>query len=269
MSDAFVRTGPLMEIGSYPEWAGQLVADCAAAKARVVKHPLFEQMRDNALPEPAMRNFLIGVWPVIEQFPQFMAMSLLKVRFGRTPGQDMARRYLIRNIRIEQNHADHWVEWAAAHGVSRDELIHGEVPLATHALSHWCWHTCERDTLAASIAATNYAIEGATGEWSLLVCSKDDYLKSFAPDVGKKATKWLRLHAEYDDSHPWEALEIICAIMGQRPGDKGIALLRACILKSYEYMALTLDHCLQGADVIPLRPRPAPTFSATPERRRA
>jgi hypothetical protein len=24
----------------------------------------------------------------------------------------MARRYLIRNIRVEQNHADHWYNWA-------------------------------------------------------------------------------------------------------------------------------------------------------------
>lgn len=267
MSEAFVRTGPLLDIKSYPAWAQDMVADCAPSKQRVVEHELFQRMRDVTLPEPAARNFLVGVWPVIEQFPQFMAMSLLKVRYGRTRGQDMARRYLIRNIRVEQNHADHWVEWAAGHGISRDELIHGDVPLATHALSHWCWHTCERDTLAASMAATNYAIEGATGEWALIVCSKDDYENSFAdPDVRKKATKWLRLHAEYDDSHPWEALEIICAIMGENPTTRGVSLLRSCILKSYDYMAMTLDHCLAGAQVIPLREARAST-DITPDLR--
>ena len=96
------------------------------------------------------------------------------------------------------------------------------------------------------MAATNYAIEGATGEWSMVVCSKDDYENSFDPQVRRKATKWLRLHAEYDDKHPWEALEIICTIMGLDPTTCSIALLRSCIPKSYDYMRLSLDCCLDN-----------------------
>jgi pyrroloquinoline quinone (PQQ) biosynthesis protein C len=56
------------------------------------------------------------------------------------------------------------------------------------------------------MAATNYAIEGATGEWATLVCSQPHYENLFQSGVRKKAMKWLRLHAEYDDTHPWEAL---------------------------------------------------------------
>ncbi len=246
MSDVFERVGPLTEMSSYPHWARDLVDDCEATRQRVVKHDLFHKMRDVVLEPYAARTFLIGVWPVIEKFPQYMALNLLKVQYGRTHGQDMARKYLMRNIRVEQSHADHWVDWAEASGVSKEELLHGDVPLATHALNHWCWHTCERDTLAAAMAATNYAIEGATGQWSILVCSSDAYANSFDPAVRKKAMKWLKVHAQYDDTHPWEALEIICAIMGTNPTARGVALLRSCIVKSYEYMSMTLDHCLSA-----------------------
>jgi pyrroloquinoline quinone (PQQ) biosynthesis protein C len=244
MNDTFVRVGPLKDLSSYPLWAQELVADCAAVKRRVVDHELFHMMRENKLIGEPMRNFLAGVWPVIEQFPQYMALNLLKVQYGRTLGQDMARKYLIRNIRVEQNHADHWIEWAAACGFAKEDLLYGSVPLATHALSHWCWHTCERDGLAASMAATNYAIEGATGDWALLVCSTDTYENSFGPEARKKAMRWLKAHAHYDDSHPWEALDIICTIMTHNPTAESVKFLGSGIRKSYEYMRMTLDYCL-------------------------
>ena len=38
---------------------------------------------------------------------------------------DEARRYLIRNIRVEQNHADHWIEWACASGLTKADLLQG------------------------------------------------------------------------------------------------------------------------------------------------
>ena len=250
MTDAFVRDGELTDITSYPAWAQDLVEGCAQTRARVAAHPLFQRMRDGELDQSQISTFLVGVWPVIEQFPQYMAQNLLKVQYGRTRGHDEARRYLIRNIRVEQNHADHWLQWALASGVSRDDLLHGEVPPETHALSHWCWHTCERDSLAAGMAATNYAIEGVTGDWSAMVCSKDIYEDSFAVDVRAKAMKWLKLHAKYDDTHPWEALEIICAVMGSNPTPRGVSLIRSRVVTSYEYMRLTLDHCLNAQQVV-------------------
>lgn len=246
MTDAFFRKGELQDIASYPDWARELVSSCAAERERVASHELYHLMRDNALEPAQMYNFLVGLWPVIEQFPQYMAQNLLKVQYGRTRGHDLARRYLIRNIRVEQNHADHWVEWAAASGVDHDELLYGDVPLETRALSHWCWHTAERDALAAAMAATNYAIEGVTGEAAALVCSADTYALGFPADVRAKAMKWLKLHAHYDDAHPWEALEIICAIMGTNPSPRGVALIRTNILKSYEYLRMALDASLSA-----------------------
>jgi len=52
------------------------------------------------------------------------------------------------------------------------------------------------------IAATNYAVEGATGEWSCVVCSKVTYARSLPEQIRIPAMRWLEVHAEYDDTHP-------------------------------------------------------------------
>ncbi|MGV8498576.1 TenA family transcriptional regulator, partial [Pseudomonas aeruginosa] len=192
-----------------------------------------------------MRLYLIGGWPVVEQFPLYMSQNLLKTRFARHPGEDMARRWLMRNIRVELNHADYWLHWAEAHGVSLAEIQAQDVPAELHALSHWCWHTCASDSLAVAMAATNYAIEGVTGEWSALVCSNGVYENAFPKEGRKRAMKWLKLHAQYDDAHPWEALEIICTLAGTNPSAELRRQLRDAICKSYDYMYLFLERCMQ------------------------
>lgn len=157
----------------------------------------------------------------------------------------MARRWLMRNIRVELNHADYWVHWARAHGVSLEELQAQNVPPELHALSHWCWHTSSADSLIVAIAATNYAIEGATGEWSAVVCSTGVYAAAFPEEDRKRAMKWLKMHAQYDDAHPWEALEIICTLAGMNPTKALQAELRQAVCKSYDYMYLFLESCMR------------------------
>lgn len=259
MNDTFARSGALTDIRSYPGWAQDLVDDCAAARHSVTHHELFRLMSMGELHPAQCRSFLVGIWPVIEQFPQYMALNLLKVGFGRAHGHEEARRYLIRNIRVEQNHADHWLQWAHAVGLARDDLLYAQMPPETHALAHWCWHTCERDSLAAGMAATNYAIEGATGDWSTLVCAEDAYENTLDPEVRAKAMKWLKLHAKYDDTHPWEALEIICTLVGMNPNRRYFELIRSRVMTSYGYMKMALDKCLASSPpeaLPPETPRP-------------
>ncbi len=245
MNDAFVRTGALKDLASYPRWLQAAVHDTADAKKRVVEHDVFRLMRDAELPHELLRRFLIGVWPTIELFPQFMAKNLDKLRFGRSSGEDMARRFLMTNLRVEQKHADHWIDWAAALGLKLDDLRAGDVPSAMHALAHWCWHTCDSDPLPVAIAATNYAVEGATGEWACLVCESDAYEQSLPAARRKPAMKWLRVHAHYDDTHPWEALEIVATLLGNAPPTVAVDAVHDAVLKSYEFMELTLDCCLR------------------------
>ena len=215
-------------------------------KESAADHRLFRQMRDAMLPPQAAANFFIRVWPVIEQFPQYMGRNLAKLQFG-SPGHDLARLFLTRNVRVEQSHAAYWVAWAEAGGVPLEALLRGSPAAPSATLSHWCWYICDHGPLAEAVAATNYAIEGATGEWAHRVCSLDRYAGSLPEEKRKTGMRWLRAHARYDDSHPWEALEIVAAILGTQPAPREIAGIRAAIRRSYEYMRMTLDDCLADA----------------------
>ncbi|MNF15963.1 hypothetical protein D3C80_2187860 [compost metagenome] len=57
--------------------------------------------------------------------------------------------------------------------------------------------------------------------------------------------KWLKMHAQYDDAHPWEALEIVCTLAGNNPSQALQTELRRAICKSYDYMFLFLERCMQ------------------------
>ena len=247
MTHEFRRTGDLKTLASYPAWLQQVVRDTARDKMRVVDHELFALMREARLPLTAMRRFLIGVWSTIEQFPRFMSMNLKKVGYGESAGEDMARRYLIQNIRVEQKHAEHWVTWAKSAGVSLGELQSGDDTEGLKALAHWCWYVCDHDSLAVAIAATNYAVEGATGEWSCVVCSKSTYAESLPEDIRVPSMRWLRVHAEYDDTHPWEALDIVATLLGHAPAKSKIVEVHRAIRSSYVYMAMALDHAMAAA----------------------
>ena len=242
MTQEFRRTGELKDIASYPVWLQRVVAETRRDKMRVVDHELFSRMRDAKLPAPAMRRFLKGVWPTIEQFPQFMSMNLKKVSHGASAGEDLARRYLMHNIRVEQKHAEHWAEWAASVDISLDDLKHADDIEGLAALAHWCWYVSDRASLPVAIAATNYAVEGVTGEWSCVICAKSTYAESLPEEIRGPATRWLRLHAEYDDNHPWEALEIVATLLGHTPAPADVEAVRRAIRSTYVYFEMGLNH---------------------------
>jgi len=244
MTQAFQRTGPLKDLSSYPLWLQRVVRNTERDKMRVVGHELFALMRDAALPKVAMRKFLVGAWPTIEQFPQFMAMNLQKLSVGGSAGEDLARRYLIHNIRVEQKHAEHWIEWAKSVDLTLADLKRGDDIEGLTALAHWCWYVCDRASLAVAIAATNYAVEGVTGEWSCLICAKSTYAESLPKEIRGPATRWLRVHAEYDDTHPWEALEIVATLLGNAPSQAEVDAVQRAIRSTYVYYAMGLDHAL-------------------------
>ena len=249
MSVPFERTGPLTELSSYPQWAQAMVASCEYQRRSVLSHELWQLMRQGQLGREATRRFMVGVWPVIERFPAYMANSLLKTRYGRSPGDNLARRWLVRNIRVEQNHADHWLNWAEGAGVSREEVLDGVAPEGSQALAQWCEEVTARDTLAAGMIATNFAVEGVTGEWAQLVYDSATYAQSLPLEKRTRSLRWLQLHAAYDDTHPWEALEIVCVLKGMSPPADDVEHLAECIRRSYLGMRILADRCVAGGHV--------------------
>ena len=245
MNMSFERTGPINELSSYPQWAQDMIDDCARTRERVLEHDIWRMMTELELDELSTYNFMAGLWPFIERFPSFMALNLLKTRYGRSPGDNMARRWLVRNIRVEQNHAEYWLNWAEGTGVSRERLIHEPAPHGTDGLARWCEEISAHGSLAAGMIATNYAIEGVTGEWSQRVYDSTTYRDSFPAEIRTASLRWLHLHADYDDMHPWEALDIVCTLVGRSPSTDEVQHLGECIKRSYMGMILLGDRCIQ------------------------
>lgn len=250
MHNEFKLTGPQTELTSYPQWAQDMVADCEGTKRSVIEHPLWESMINGSLGKAGTTNFMVGIWPVIERFPAYMAQSLLKTRFGRSAGDNLARRWLVRNIRVEQNHAEYWLNWAEGAGIAREEVLQGVAPHGTETLANWCEDVSRRDTLAAGIAATNYAVEGATGEWSQLLFDSRRYVERFPEKSRAGSLRWLQLHAAYDDTHPWEALEIVCTLLGTEPSADEVSHVGECIKRSYTSMRILADRCVKPHRVL-------------------
>jgi len=55
------------------------------------------------------------------------------------------------------------------------------------------------------------------------------------------------VHAQYDDSHPWEALDVVATLLGHAPAPAVIAQVRQAIRTSYRYMELALDSAMRAS----------------------
>jgi pyrroloquinoline quinone (PQQ) biosynthesis protein C len=230
-----------------PSWLQDVVVGTQAERCRVARHEAWQRMRDGTISREAHRNILVGFWPLIERFPQFLALNLLKTRHGRDEAQNAARAWLARNLRVEQKHAGWFLDWGHAFGIDRDAMLDGPRPVEMTLITDWSWRVCESGELAEAMAATNYAIEGVTGEWTPGVAHSAVYRAAIVRGDERSAMRWLDAHADYDDRHPWQALELIAALSGDDPGPARVQAIRAAITRSYELYALALDAALGHA----------------------
>jgi len=241
----------------YPRWLQDLIHESTERRLRVANHELWRQMADATIAPQAHRNLVVGFWPLVERFPQFLALNILKTSVCNDPGLNGARSWLAKNLQIEQRHAQWFLDWGEAFGTPRDEMLDGERPVEMTAITDWCWHVCQHGDLADAMAATNYAIEGLAGEWTQLVAHSQPYQAMIGDGDLKKGMRWLRVHADYDDAHPWEALNLIGLLVGPDPTPARRRQLRDSLWKTYELHLIGCDAALERVDAAPARPRPS------------
>lgn len=225
----------------HPAWVRELLLESTPAREAVAEHDAWRLMREGTIGRPLHRMMLVGFWPLIERFPHFLALNILKTTHGRHPGVDAARVWLARNLRTEARHAEWYLDWAAALGLSRREVLDGERPAEMTAIADWCWQVCHAGELVEGMAATNFAVEGVTGEWVRGVATSEPYRRLLAGNDAETASRWLAAHADYDASHPVEALDIIVQLVGAEPPAERVRAIRHAVLKSYELYRLALD----------------------------
>jgi pyrroloquinoline quinone (PQQ) biosynthesis protein C len=157
----------------------------------------------------AMRGWFLQLYPFIHAFPKFLAEALIKAE------DEYSRSFLIDNIRVEKAHAEHWLWMGEGFSVPRGDMMalaEGERPLLrdVQSLTDWIWYINAKGSLAEAVAATSFAIEGATGDLTrTLLKGFEAYGSREGVTMNPRTTKWFRNHAKYDDDHPRIALEIV------------------------------------------------------------
>jgi pyrroloquinoline quinone (PQQ) biosynthesis protein C len=229
---------------SHPEWVNEFIQSIEPYKAKVVNSRIFKEMSRGTLDSKRFRGGLINFYPLIENFPLYMALNLAKVPAGDSPWNKKTRYWLITNINQERLHTVWWKQWAVGFGVPK-EALDKEIrpPLEMDAINNYLWRVCTHGSLSEGISAANYAIEGATGEWTKKV--KEDlkkYERVKGAEVNKRTLRWVTAHASYDDRHPDEALEVIKAYATTNEEREKV---RQAAQRSLEYYALALDACYE------------------------
>ncbi|GJL77284.1 MAG: TENA/THI-4 domain protein [Nitrospinaceae bacterium] len=213
-----------------------------AVKSQVVHHEVFCLMGAGGLTLPQFRKTLLNFFPLVENFPKFMALNLAKTRC-HLPGHEEAKSWLISNIHVEQNHAKWYMAWAEGFGISREEILNVKPTPAMEAVVHHLWNVNTYKTVSVCFGAANVGIEWATGEWSKKVKQGvESYMERGLVPKDRRITSWLKAHGTYDDTHPYEAMDLVvkCA-----ENDSDLEDAVQATRRSLEYYVMALDDCLK------------------------
>src|SRR5882672_6931380 len=201
--------GTMNELTAHPQWVDSLQGYVKPYWDGLLDGDWARGVASAELTVPEMQGWILQIYPFIHAFPKFLAEALIKVE------DDYSRSFLIDNIRVEKAHAEHWLWMGEGFSIPRSEmtaLAEGDRPLLrdVQSLTDWIWYINAKGSLAEAVAATSFAIEGATGDLSrTLLKGFEAYGSREGVNMNPRTTKWFRNHAKYDDDHPRIALEIV------------------------------------------------------------
>ena len=234
----------MIKITPHPEWIADLLDCIKPYQQRIVDSRIFQSIRSDCLTKRMAQTAMTMFYPLIESFPQFLALNLAKVPAGNGFFNNNTRDWLINNISQERQHASWWRSMARSFGVSDEALNCNNYPPAkVDAINSYLWRICTHGSLAEAIAAANFAVEGATGEWTKIV---NEGFRRFphCEDIRltTKDLEWISAHANYDDRHPIEALEIVKAYAFN---ERDRTAVQQATKRALEYYSLALDSCYE------------------------
>lgn len=231
-----------LKINPHNAWSQKFWDDLTPYKNRISEHPFFVNMASGQLTVKSFRYALLYFYPLVAHFPSFMALALAKATHFSESGVPETRDWLIQNIKVEERHLNWYRDWAGGFGIAVAELDSVKPSAAMNAVNHFLWNINTRASLCESLAATNLAIEWATGDWSSRVY-KGIQAYTVHPEVSinKRTIAWLRAHAHYDDLHPYEAMELIKRLTDGSPALQQRAFNAA--KEGLAYYEMALDAC--------------------------
>lgn len=239
-----MKPQPTDNQGDSQDWLLSLRERLQPFVRSIVDSRLFREMAEGTLSMKRFRGALLYFYPLVENFPKYMGVTLTKVPEGDSPRNNLAREWLLENMNVERRHAHWYRQWAVSFGVSGRTLNRPVVPPPEmDAINNYLWRVTSHGSLAEALAAVNFGVEGPTGIWSKEV-ERNARAYAGKPGVsfGKETLFWLKAHAAYDDRHPEEALELI-KLFAMTKAERRKVMSAA--KRSMEYYALAAEACYE------------------------
>jgi pyrroloquinoline quinone (PQQ) biosynthesis protein C len=201
--------GSMYDLSPHPQWVGALDRFVQPYRETLLNGEFAEGVVQSLLTVEELRGWMVQMYPFVHAFPKFLAEALIKVE------DDYSRSFLIDNIRVEKAHAEHWIWMGQGFGLSEREMLdfaQGRKPVLrdVQSLTDWMWYINTKGSLAEAVAATSFAVEGATGDLARkTLAGFESYGSRPGVDMNTRTARWMRAHARFDDEHPKVALEVV------------------------------------------------------------
>ena len=213
----------LLQVSPHPGWVDELNAALEPLQHAILQTPVVEHAAANRLEPNRIQGFLLAFYPIIRDFPVWLAILL-----ERAP--DDGHEFFRDNIRVERRHEAMWRAMGDAFGVPRERFHELEPPVLPVEIFHeFLTATCRDAPFGWAVSATNYAVEGMAQKIS------EKALRGFSREFQEG------MDTEYDDEHPVQALEIVkrCVERGESPDAvkhaafQSLALMREAMISAY------------------------------------
>jgi len=201
--------GSMYDLSPHPQWVGALRRFIQPYRDALLNSEFVTRAVRAQLAVEELKGWMLQMYPFIHAFPKFLAEALIKVE------DDYSRSFLIDNIRVEKAHAEHWIWMGQGFGLSEHEMLalaqgHKPVLRDVQSLTDWMWYVNTKGSLAEAVAATSFAVEGATGDLARRALKGfETYGTRPGVDMNARTARWMRSHARFDDEHPKVALEVV------------------------------------------------------------
>jgi pyrroloquinoline-quinone synthase len=168
--------------------------DAAIAEKNLLKHPFYQDWQAGKLSRESLQLYAAQYYRHVEAFPKH-----LRVLASRA--DDSLKPVVLENLAEEENparpHPQLWRDFAAALGVSEEDITSSPSLPGTQNVVHAFRDICANRSVAEAVAAL-YAYEAQVPE---IATTKMDGLNRFYGVNDLKGTAYFSVHEEADRAH--------------------------------------------------------------------
>lgn len=160
----------------------------------LLKHPFYERWQKGKVSREVLREYAKQYYAYECKLPDFLQSALTHLPDG--PAKDAVAANLADESGMPEPHPELWLRFAAALGLSRDDVVGAELTPRTINLVETYASLCDHGGLEALSAL--YAYEA---QFSAIARTKGDGLRQLYDVTDPDALKFFDVHATLDDEH--------------------------------------------------------------------